>query len=243
MSTTEPGRDRAVIETFVELADTLSGDYDIGEFLQFLVERCTSILNADVAGVLLQTPEGQLNLSAATSEEMRAIEDIELSAGDGPCMDAYRTGDPVIVKDLHQARDRWPGVAQQLLDMGMRSGYAFALALRGDRIGALNLYRRDLEPFDDIDIRTAQAFADIAAIGILQERKVTDAERRTRQLQHALDSRIDIEQATGILVQRHGITPTQAFEALRAYSRSHRLRVHDVSQRIVSGAVDIPIDR
>lgn len=239
MGTQGGDRNWAVADTFVELADTLTSDYHVGELLQFLVERTAAILEADAAGVFLEGPKGDFALTAATSEEMHRIEELEISADRGPSIDAYRSGEPVIVDDLAAATDRWPEVVPALVDMGMRGGYAFPLVLRGDRVGALNMYRRRPGRFERADIRIAQGFADLAAIGILQERKVADAERRAEHLQHALDSRIFIEQAKGVLANRHGITPGEAFEVLRRHARNERIRIHELSERVIEG-LDLP---
>jgi GAF domain-containing protein len=228
-------RERKVMDTFVELADTLASDYDLGEFLHLLVDRCAEILGADTAGVLLETERGDLRLAAAVSEEMDAIERLEVDKDQGPCIEAYRRREPVIAQDLDRDRERWPDVAPRLVDMGMRSGYAFPLKLRQDCIGALSLYRRSAAEFHEDDVRLAQAFADVAAIGILQRRTVAAAEERSRQLQHALNSRIIIEQAKGVLAERHGVTTDKAFEALRGYARRNGLKVRDVSRQIVDG--------
>jgi len=236
-------RQRRVMDTFVELADTLASDYEVAEFLQVLVERCAELLGADTAGVLLETSTGDLRLAAGISAEMREIEDLGIRLGEGPCLDAYRLGEPVIAEDMTDFRDRWPRITPRILDIGMRSAYAFPLRLRGDRIGALNLYRARPGSFDDDDIRLGQAFADVATIGILQDRRISAAERRAEQLQHALDSRVVIEQAKGILAQRHGIAPEEAFQALRAHARRNHLKVHDLSSQVVAGtAPDILLE-
>ena len=224
------------MDTFVELADTLSSDYEVSEFLQLLVDRCAAVLSADAAGVLLETPSGHLQLAAAISEEMRVIEEAEIGAGQGPCIEAYRSGEPVAAEDLLECRHRWPVVTWRLLDLGMRSGYAFPLKLREDRIGALNLYRREPGWLREDDVRLGQAFADVAAIGILQQRRVAAAEERAEQLQHALDSRVLIEQAKGALSNQRGITPDEAFEVLRRHARENGLRLREVCRRVVEGA-------
>lgn len=234
-------REELVSDIFVELADTLASDYEIGEFVQLLAHRCTEILQADTAGVLLETPDGHLKLAGAVSEEMYAIEQVEIELGQGLCIDAYRSREPVIAPDLVEFGDRWPQVVPRLRQLGMQAGYGFPLWLRGDCIGALNLYRRAPGEFRDDDIRLGQAFAHMAAIGILQERRVAHAQQRADQLQHALDMRVMIEQAKGVLAQRHGIPPKAAFEALRAHARRNRLRVHDLSKRIVEEGVEIPV--
>lgn len=234
-------RERQVGETFVELVDTLASDYEIGEFLQFLTHRCTEILQADTAGVLLETPRGHLELAGAASDEMYEIEQIEIELGQGPCIEAYRSREPVIAPELATFESRWPQVVPRLAGLGMQAGYAFPLQFRGDCIGALNLYRTVPGEFRKEDVRLGQAFAHMAAIGILQERKVTAAEERAAQLQHALDSRLIIEQAKGVLAQRHGLAPDEAFEKLRHHARRHNSRLHDLSRRIVHDGFDIPM--
>ena len=224
-----------VRDTFVDLADTLASDYDVGEFLHLLVQRCEDVLSVTTCGVLVEAPDGVLRLAAATSAEMHRLEQAEIDMEDGPCFEAYRRVEPVVSQDLREERRRWPKVIGEALDMGLLAAYAFPLRLRDNCVGALNLYRDEPGAFEDDDVRLAQAFADVATIGILQERKVTRAEQRAEQLQQALDARIVIEQAKGILAERHGVTPGQAFDRLRRHARSNQLRVRDVCHDILAG--------
>jgi GAF domain-containing protein len=229
-----------LLDTFVELADTLASGYDVGDLLQFLVDRCSELLLADNAGVLLETPGGDLpTLAAATSQDMLDIEELEIGLGQGPCLEAYRTGEPVLVEDLARCRARWPEFTPRIVDLGMRSAYAFPLRLRGDRIGALNLYRAEVKMFASHEVRLGQALADIAAVGILQERAVFAAERRAEQLQRALDSRIMIEQAKGVLAERRHIPAGEAFELLRRHARSNNLTLRDACRHVINGELDL----
>jgi GAF domain-containing protein len=230
-----PARRQLVFDTFVRLADTLARDPGLGEFPDFLVERCAQLLRADTAGLLLERAPGRdLRLAAAVPEAMRRIGGLELELGHGPCLEAYRSGRQTVLEDLEQWRDHWPEITSKLLEMGMRSGYALPLRW-GDRIGALVLYRAEPGPFGDEDIALGQALADVAAIGILQQRKAAEAETLAGQLQQALESRVVIEQAKGMLAAQHGISAQEAFQAIRAYARTHRRKIHDVSQAIVDG--------
>lgn len=226
-------REQAVLDTFVSLADTLSRDYDVGEFLLMLVERCSELLAVAAGGVLLENPEGHLELAAATTDRMKILEDLEIAHTEGPCLDAYRDVEQVLAEDLRDHVERWPTIAPYAVEIGLVAVFAFPLQLRGDCIGALNLYRDVAGDFRDDDVRLGQAFADVAAIGIMQERKVTDAERRATQLQYALDARVLIEQAKGALAARLDSTPDAAFQRLRGHARSHNLTVRDVCRRIV----------
>lgn len=227
------GREQQVTETFIELADTLASDYEIGEFLHTLVERCAEILQVSTAGVVIESRAGTLRLAAATSDEMEALEDAEIDHGEGPCLDAYRRGEAVSAGDLRDELGRWPNIVPLALDMGLLAVHAFPLRLREDRIGALNLYRDSPGAFHADDVRLAQALADVAAIGILQERKVRAAEERADQLQHALDSRVVIEQAKGVLAERAGISPAEAFERLRRHARNRSEKVSDVCRLVI----------
>lgn len=229
-------REQLVMDTFVALADTLASDYEIGEFLHLLVERCANVLQVSAGGVLVEDPEGQLRLAASLSPAMERLEVAELQSMEGPCIDAYRDVEQVTAADLRDHQDRWPNVLPHALEQGLLAVFAFPLRLGGDCIGALNLYRDETGPFRDDDIRLAQAFADVAAVGILQHRKVTKAEQRAEQLQHALDSRIVIEQAKGAIQERHGVTSSEAFELLRREARNRHRELHDVCRDAIDGA-------
>lgn len=227
-----------LLDTFVELADTLASDYDVGELLQLLVNRCADLLLADTAGVLLETAGGRPALAAATSDEMLKIEDLEVSLGQGPCLEAYTIGAQVLVEDLEEAHDRWPEVVPRIVEIGMRSVAAFPLRLRDDHIGALNLYRSQPRAYAAHEVRLGQALADMAAVGILQQRSVSEAERRSAQLQHALDSRVVIEQAKGVLAERRGIPLREAFEVMRRYARNNNRKMRDVCDQVLTGDGD-----
>ena len=233
-------RERAMVDTFVELAGALAGDDDVNELLEMLVARCAAIFGVTTAGVMLETPEGRLQLAVALSAEMRDLEQAEIVNEDGPCHEAYRTGEPAVVNDLDHSdvAERWPSVVGRMRGMGLKAVYAFPLRLRGDRIGALNLYRDAPGEFADDDVRVAQAFADVAAIGILQERRAFSAEERAGQLQYALDSRIKIEQAKGIICAQRNVSLTEAFGAMRHYARSSRRNIHDVAQLVIDRGAD-----
>lgn len=233
-------RERAIADTFVEVADTLVDSYDLLDLLSFLVHRCAALLEGDLAGVVVQDGSG-LRLAAVTAAEMEVVEDVELRASDGPCVHAYRTGSQVRLHDIGEGPAPWAPILQRLGDLGMRSGLALPLRLRDQRLGALNLYTRERRDFVEDDGHVAQAFADVAVIGIIQHRTIDAAERRAVQLEDALESRVAIEQAKGMLAQRHGMTTTAAFEALRRHARSQRLRVAEVAMALVDGTLeDLP---
>ena len=233
---------RRTVKTLVELANALTDDYDVGDFLQLLVDRCTELLSADVAGVMVEGSAGEgLQLAAASSHEMLAVKAIELDSRRGPGVEAYRRCETVTVADLRDYVDQWPETAERLVGLGMRSGIGLPMRFRGDCIGALNLYRREVGTFRDDDMELGQALADVATLGIFQQRRVDEAEMRAAQLQHALDSRVLIEQAKGMLANRYGVSPAEAFTALRAHARRKGRSLRAVCQAVIDSELDIPV--
>ncbi len=217
-------------EVFVEMADTLVDDFDIIEFLQGVTKHTSELAPATAAGLLLADHRGRLQLMAASDEQARMIELFQVQAVEGPCQDCYRQGSPVINADLSTAGDRWPQFAPRAVEAGFRSVHAFPLRLRRQVIGALNLFGSEPTHMEDADVRVVQALADVATIGLLQQRAIQHAELLTEQLQTALNSRIVIEQAKGALAQVHRCTPDEAFDLLRRWCRNHNRRLTEVAQ-------------
>lgn len=230
-------REATLTRTFVEMADTLVADFDVTDLLTSLAERCVEILDVDAAGVMLADADRQLRLIGSSSEAMRVLELFELEAEEGPCVDAFRTGAPAINIDLEAVKSRWPTFSAEALAAGFRAADALPLRLHGAVIGALNLFRNNIGEMDEADVKVAQALADIATIAILQHRAAREADVVNSQLQHALDSRVVIEQAKGMIAERMQLDMEQAFSAMRGYARSHSRRLGDVARDVIAGAL------
>ena len=230
-------RETLFAKTLVELADSLVDDFDMVELLTLLTDRCVEVLDVSTAGLILVSSGGELQLMASSSQAMRVLEVFELQSDEGPCMDCYRTGLPVVNVDLAQAADRWPRFTPQAVAAGFRSVHALPMRLRGNVIGALNLFRVDQGAMGDHDIAAAQALADIATITIVQHRAEAQARLLNEQLTEALNSRIVIEQAKGVLAERSSLDMAEAFSRLRTYARNNNLRLADVAADVISGAV------
>jgi GAF domain-containing protein len=166
---------------------------------------------------------------------MRVAELFELQLKQGPCFDAYDRRAYVESGSPEDALTRWPAFTPHAVENGFLSVFAVPLRLRDQVIGALNLFSSARGALGAADVRVAQAMADIATIGILQERAVGDARAVTSQLEHALQSRITIEQAKGIIAEHNDIGVDAAFALLRRYVRGHQLRLHDTAQRVIDG--------
>ncbi|MHB8670399.1 MAG: GAF domain-containing protein [Acidimicrobiales bacterium] len=230
-------REALLAQTLVELADTLVDDFDVVELLTLLADRCVEVLDVAAAGLMLVAPEGDLRVVASSSEAMRVVELFELQSQEGPCLDCYRTGQPVLNQDLGAAGGGWPRFGPVALEAGYRSAYALPMRLRGTVIGAVNLFRIEKEEMSEADVVAGQALADVATIAILQHRAMTEANVLNAQLNRALRSRIVIEQAKGALAERTGVGMDRAFERLRKHARNHNLLLADVAQGIIDGTL------
>jgi GAF domain-containing protein len=242
LGNTSPGpgdREEALAEVLVSLADTLVEDYDIVELLDRLVAACLELLEVSAAGLLLDDRQGQLAVMASSSEEARVVELFQIQNNEGPCLDCVRTGNIVAMADLREHRERWPRFTATALDVGFGSVAAVPMRLRQNTIGALNLFNPEPVAVSEHDQRLAQALADVATIGILHQRTVHQSGLLAKQLQHALNSRVLIEQAKGVIAERHSISMDAAFNTIRRHARHFNLKLTDVARSVVHGDLDL----
>jgi GAF domain-containing protein len=230
-------RESLLARTFVELADTLVDDFDVVELLTLLAHRCVEMLDVAAAGLMLVSAEGDLRVVASSSEEMRLVELFEIQAQEGPCPDCFRTGEPSVHEDLAGDDAHWPSFGPVARAAGFVSVHALPMRLRGVTIGALNLFRTETGTLEESDVVAAQAMADVATIAILQHRAALQAHLVVDQLNHALNSRVMIEQAKGILAERAGLDMEGAFAWLRKHARDHNQLLVDVAESIVEGSL------
>jgi transcriptional regulator with GAF, ATPase, and Fis domain len=225
-------------DVFVELADTLVDDFDVIEFMHVLTGRCVELLEVSAAGLLLTDHDGTLQLVAASSERTRLLELFQLQTDQGPCVDCFRSGLPVSVADL-TAVDRWPRFSAAAAQIGYVSVHAMPMRLRTHVIGALNLFDTRAGTLPAASLRIGQALADVATIGLLQQRAITRGDTVTEQLQTALNSRVLIEQAKGVLSERLRLDMDAAFALLRAGARNRNRRLSDLARAVVDGTAQI----
>jgi ANTAR domain-containing protein/GAF domain-containing protein len=228
-------REQVLADTFVMLADTLVEDYDVVDLMDRLVAACLDLLGVAAAGLLLDDQRGHLVVVASSTEEARLLEVFQLQNNEGPCLECVRGGVAISSADLTTERARWPGFVTAALAAGFQSVAALPMRLRAQTIGALNLFDRHLGPLADRDQHLAQALADAATIGILQQRSARYGHVISEQLQHALISRVVVEQAKGVLAERRGISVVQALGLLRRHAREHKLKLTDVAAGVVHG--------
>jgi transcriptional regulator with GAF, ATPase, and Fis domain len=223
-------------ETFVELTDTMVADFDLIDFLHVLTDRSVQLLDVAAAGLLLADPRGELRVIAASSEAARLLELFQLQSDQGPCLECYRTGQPVHIPDMAAAAERWPRFAAAAQEAGFATVQALPMRLRDQVIGALNFFGATPGAFDPADVRIGQALADVATISLLHERSMRETNALNEQMQTALNSRVVIEQAKGKLAERFGLDMDQAFNILRDQARGHNRRLAELAQSFVDGS-------
>jgi GAF domain-containing protein len=231
-------RESLLVATLVELADNLVENFDVIDVLTLLSDRCVEAVDVDAAGVMLKSPGGELQYLASSSDTMRVLELFQIQADEGPCVDCLRDGLAIVNRELVEPDERWPRFTPRARELGFQSVHCLPMRLRGQTIGALNLFRTELGFLDDEDVVVAQALADVATIAILQHQSSLAATTLNEQLNRALTSRIIIEQAKGMISESTGRNMDDAFAMLRAHSRNHNLGLTSVATSVVEGTLN-----
>lgn len=227
-------RESAVTDAFVSLATNLADGVDVVDLLSGLAEDTTRLLDVASTGMLLADQHGVLHVVAASSEATRNLEIFQLQRDQGPCLDCYRSGAPVTVADLQAESGRWPSFAAAATDAGFSSVHAVPMRLRQTVLGAVGFFGTSVGALGPDDLRLGQALAYVAAVALVQEKAAADTAIINTQLQRALDSRVVVEQAKGVLAQRGDLDMDQAFAVLRRYARDHNLRLTDVAHALTT---------
>jgi GAF domain-containing protein len=226
---------------FVEVSDTLVDEFDLLDFLHVLTMRTAELAAASVVGLVLADKNNNLQFMAASREDARLLELFQLQNHEGPCLDAFHSGAPVVNTNLREDAGRWPLFAPHATEAGFRSVHAFPLRLRAQVIGALNVFGADDGArLESEDIPLVQALADMASIALLQERSIREGQVLSQQLQAALNSRIIIEQAKGAVAQSRGVSVDEAYTLIRSYARSNNRRLTDLARAIIADIDHIP---
>ena len=232
-------RETLTTRTFVELVDTLVEDFDVIDLLTVLVDRSVELLDVAAGGILLADERGRLRVMAASSEQARLLELFQLQNDEGPCLDCVATGTLVVDADLARTT-RWPRFSAEAVASGFAGVCAVPLRLRDVVLGGCNFFLAEPARLSGDDVALAQALAHVASIAIVQDQVLRESRVRKGQLQHALDSRVAIEQAKGMIAEHRGVDMEAAFALLRRYARNTNGRLTDVAGGVVNGS--LPID-
>ncbi|MEA3185905.1 MAG: hypothetical protein QOJ74_2382 [Ilumatobacteraceae bacterium] len=225
--------------TFVEIVDTLVDDFDVIEVLTRLTSRCVELLQVVAAGILLADEHGRLRVIGASTEAVQLLELFQIQNDEGPCLDCFAVGAVVCNDDLTRSNP-WPRFASESLANGFQSVCAIPLRFRELTLGCLNLFLAGPVALSNAEIALAQALADVASIAIVQDQATRQAAIREGHLQHALNSRIVIEQAKGMIAERAHVDMDDSFNRLRMFARDNNRGLTDVAASVVTG--ELPID-
>lgn len=230
-------RELALVRTFVELADTLVDSFDPIDMLTVVTDRCVDVLGVSGAGLLLASPDGGLSVTASSGAAVQEVEEVAIDSGCAPCFECLERLEPVSVPDIAADRERWPEFSDAARSHGFNAVTVLPVRVRGNGVGTLSIFSRDPAGLSDIDRSVAQAFADVAAISLLQHRAANQQHLLNEQLQHALESRVLIEQAKGVLAEREKISLDGAFTKLRKHARGHGMKLADVASGVLDGTI------
>jgi transcriptional regulator with GAF, ATPase, and Fis domain len=222
-------------ETLIQLAETLTDEFDIIDALQLLADRSVMLFEADEAGVLTRDPHGFMHLLASTSSDAYLTELFQIQNDQGPCLEASMTGLPVVANDLRDAAGRWPLFAPFAIGAGFLAVSAFPMRQRGTVIGALNLFRRSPGSMHEEESRQAQALADIATISMLTYEATREPAGNAGQMHHVLHSRMAVETAKGMVAAEFDVSIPTALEMLRNYALAHAMGLTMLATMMVDG--------
>jgi GAF domain-containing protein len=225
----------AAVTTFVR---TMAPGLAVADVLVALCRHVTGLLDIAGSGVAL-VDGGHLTVAASTSESVADVGRVEEKHQEGPCIETLRTGRPTLVEDLRGERDRWPHVVAQAGDGGFGAVAAVPLGGDGPPVGVLALYDHTSRAWAADEIRAARLLADVATghVAIAAE---LDRHRRTAdQLQHALDSRVIIEQAKGMVAAQRGVSVDEAFKRLRKHANDHNATLRATAEAVVNVGLSI----
>jgi GAF domain-containing protein len=224
----------AVARSIARLDGVQPDGTGLDEALQLVVDETSRLFTVDGAGLLLLDEDGVLRYMAASDEPGRMLETLQEQIGEGPCIDAYLDDAPVTAADL-AADQRWPRVGRLAVEHGVRAVLGVPVDLRVGPVGTLDVYSVAAHQWDQSEVRAIQAYARVIASLL---RSAADAHTKGRaadQLQLALDHRVVIEQAKGILMERGRIDAQAAFGLLRNHARSTRRPLAQVARAVVDG--------
>lgn len=228
----------ALLDAYEDFGQALLRPYEIGDVLYRLTDQVVEVLDIDGSGVCLAADNGPLEFVSASDHHVAAIEDAQIAAGSGPVHHAYAANEQVRMADI-DLDHRWPQFARAARDRGIRAVASLPMPVDERRIGALDLYRAEAHEWTDEEVQAGQGLANMASAYVLNHKALSESRTLAGQLRSALDSRIVVEQAKGLLAGRHDISPNEAFGRLRNHARTNGQRLHLVCRQVVEGTLDL----
>ena len=228
-------RESWLAATMIEVADTSAAGFDEAAHVHGFAGRLAELLTPAEIAVLMPARPGYSGVATGSSERAGDLARLEASGMAGPCTECLRTGRVVRQESLAAAKTRSPEFAAAAQAAGLWIVSSLLMRHNDETIGAVGVLSLRDHPVSATDASLAETLIEAATIAIVQQRALLLSVQTTRQLQHALDSRVIIEQAKGAIAAWLGCAPSQAFDLLRAYSRSNNRRLAEVAGDVVDG--------
>ena len=197
-----------------------------------LVDAAKNVFAVAGAGLMLADGDRVLRYVAATDEAARILEEAQERSGKGPCVESLVLDSMVQTTDL-STDPRWPGLLSGYPDVAIRAVLGVPVRVAGVAVGSLNVYSDQPFDWDESDEKALRAYADLGASVLVGALHAHEQGRVVKQLEGALESRVTIERAVGVLMERHGLDAVEAFERLRRAARDSRRRVRDLAQELL----------
>jgi GAF domain-containing protein len=206
---------------------------NLNQALRRIVDATHRLFRVDGAGLMLVDPDQLLRNVAVSDGRVKVLEELQILHGEGPCLDAFERKDLVDSADL-KTDQRWPSFSEAAVRSGLRAVLSSPIPYNRHAVGVMAVFSASARPWTPEGELALVAFTDLAALMIANTMASEEQEELVEQLQRALDARVVIEQAKGVLMQRERLTAVQAFELLRRLARSQRRRVVDVAAEVVN---------
>lgn len=200
--------------------------------LQGVIEACVQLFSVTGSGLMIADEQSVLRYAVATDGPGRVLEDVQLEAGEGPCVDTFVKDDVTVTEDL-ATDERWPRVAERVAGLGVHGMIGVPVRLGGVPVASLDVYVDRPHVWDRSEQRALSRYGEVvsalteAALAAQQAGELAD------QLNYALDHRVPIERGIGYLMSRDGVDHAAAFNRLRRAARGSRRRIGDVAEELL----------
>jgi GAF domain-containing protein len=218
-----------------QLADLRTSPVTVEEALDRVVASADALFGVDGTALMLVDRDQVLRNLAVSDRRAALLEELQATHGEGPCVDAFDGKQPVAVDDLGR-EDRWPAFSADAARRRLLAVLASPIPYSEQAVGVVAVFAAEPHPWTEAEREAIVAFTELVALLVLNAMEATERGRLAAELQVALDSRVVIEQAKGVLVGRHGLTTRQAFERLRRQARDQRRPLSEVARAVVSAA-------
>jgi transcriptional regulator with GAF, ATPase, and Fis domain len=209
-----------------DMARDLLAQDSVQATLDRIVDHATVLINGCDESGILTVRRGEVSALAATSDVVRMADRIQQDLQEGPCFDAVTERQQLYaIEDLRRPHEKWSRLAPELRKLGMGSMMGFLLFTDEDALGALNVYSRRPNMFDETAQQAGWILASHAAVAF-------SAARTHAQLGDALETRHEIGEAMGILMERHGLSEENAFGVLKKASQDHNIKLREIARKV-----------